>query len=197
MIVLPLTALTDNYTNAIIQECYPSNGGTFTIENASVYMSVQSGQPGKYTWSPDISYGPVVGGILPPGTTGVKFRNQVSGVIASATAWIAGKDDFAPSGGTPQTANIGAMNGSINANGTIASGSGFQCVRNSAGSYNINFNNAQASPPVVMISLILNALGTKSISLAAVPSTLGFSVLIAVGGVATDEPWQFISNPPI
>lgn len=95
---------------ATLGPIYPSNGGSFSILNEPVYASTQTGVPGNFQWSPDIPISPGTGFTIPAGCTGIRFRSYTPGAPANVSAWIAGKADAAPQGGTPGKVTLTALN---------------------------------------------------------------------------------------
>lgn len=111
MQVLDGVTTSDQYSDAAtIAGIYPSNGGSFSILNEPVYASTQTGVPGNFQWSPDIPISPGTGFTIPAGCTGIRFRSYTPGAPANVSAWIAGKADAAPQGGTPGKVTLTALN---------------------------------------------------------------------------------------
>jgi len=83
----------DGYTTAAtISDVIGSSGGYFSIVNNDVYMELQYGQQGQTNFTDEIHI-PAGGGVLVPGTTGVRFRNYIAGRNATVSAALAEKSE--------------------------------------------------------------------------------------------------------
>lgn len=164
MKVLDSVTTSDDYTDAAtIANIWPSNGGSLSVFTEAVYLSTQSGDPSLEQWSPDIPIDPATGLSLPAGTTGVKFKSYKKGTPATVTAWIAGKYDAAPSGGTPGKLTVTNMN--FDHNGTLIGNEGTADFVDATGILWTIADNAGASKVTVqakpnLITGIIPAAGT-------------------------------------
>jgi hypothetical protein len=78
----------DNYTDAAtIRDVFGSGGGVFEITNEPVVYSLQFGGQGADNWTEEATIG-TGGGTIPPGCTGVRFRNATAGLPATVSALI-------------------------------------------------------------------------------------------------------------
>ena len=88
----------DTYTDAAsIRDVWnPNGGGWFSVTNHPVFVSLQypiNKDPrsgfGQSEWTDDQLLGSGAFGLLPPGATGIRFKNAVAGSAATVTATIA------------------------------------------------------------------------------------------------------------
>lgn len=79
----------DGYTAACTLEgVWSSVGGWFSILGAGVALQVQYGTPANPIWGKEQQVGVGSTGGLPGTATGIRFRNAVSGQVATVTALI-------------------------------------------------------------------------------------------------------------
>lgn len=78
----------DNYTDAAtIRDVFGSGGGVFEVQNQPVKYKLQYGGQGVDYWTSEAVVG-TGGGTIPPGVTGLAFRNAVAGQTAVVSALI-------------------------------------------------------------------------------------------------------------
>ena len=77
-------------SSATIQDVYNSGGGSFVVKNAAVYYRLQWGAQGLAAWTPEVPLEPG-GGAIPPGVTGIQFRNALASSQATVSAYIVQK----------------------------------------------------------------------------------------------------------
>lgn len=91
-------------------------------------------------------------------------------------------------------ASVAPITGQITTAGGITAGTGFTCVRNSAGNYTITFTTAFANPPVFLAVVINNQpVAVDLIAVLAGSANVAFSV--ASTGVFQDQAFQFLAVP--
>lgn len=180
----------DNQSGAIMAYAYDSPGGYLQILNQNVLMQLASGNRGQEKWTEDLPV-PVGGVTFPPGVIGARFKNAVSGQIATVNGALAEKGDpWAALAATGSSGGAtGMIAGAVNANGTIASGVGFTVAFNGVDTYTVTFTTPFASIPVVVWQATN---GTTQFSLSAITT----SQFVAKTQGATSAPWNFIATSP-
>jgi hypothetical protein len=148
-VVLAGTAYADAAT---IQDVWNPNGGSFLILNGSIVYSLQYGHLGQSFWTQDQQSVPG-GGVIPPTATGVKFKNLSSAAPATVSAIIAQGNEPALALTFAGALAGASLTGIVNANGTIAAGTGFTVNRTGAGVYVVTFTAAFSAAPDVQMTM--------------------------------------------
>lgn len=80
----------DGYTAAAtVQDVFTSTGGWFSVSTQAVVLQLQWGPNASGSrWSDEQTLGAGAFGTIPPGCTGLRFRNLVAGKTATVTAFI-------------------------------------------------------------------------------------------------------------
>lgn len=145
----------DGYTTAAtIEGQWPSSGGAFDVDSQSVFLEMQYGPPQTNGgWTQEILKGPGTGYQLPPGCSGIRFRNATAGKTATVTAAIAGNQEGVPTGGYPQQTTSTMITGRVNSDGTIAAGTGFSVAVIGTGHFRVTFTTAFASTPTIVCTI--------------------------------------------
>lgn len=89
------------------------------------------------------------------------------------------------------------ITGHVNANGTIAGGTGFSCVRQAAGVYAVTYTTAFSVPPALMANAVAGASngGGYEIGNSPAPSTTGFTmVTLDLSNTVVDREWYFLAR---
>lgn len=98
----------DGYTDAAtISQVFGSGGGAFEIQDQPAFYKLQYGGQGSDTWTDEQQLG-AGGGTIPPGVTGIAFRNASNGVVATVSAYIipAAQPHLALSFPSPTSGNV-------------------------------------------------------------------------------------------
>lgn len=78
----------NDYTNAAtIRDVFESGGGVFEVDNHAAIYKLQYGGLGADYWTDEATIG-TGGGSIPPGVTGIAFRNATAGQNAVVSALI-------------------------------------------------------------------------------------------------------------
>lgn len=179
--------------HVLLEGAAPVNGPTDLLNMTGAALQSQQGGAGNVQMWAGIG-APTIGGQVgdiyfrQDGGTSVIYVCTVAGVAGSATwATITGGG-----GGGGQS----FLTGRINANGTIAGGSGFTCVRNAVGDYTITFSSAYATTPTVVATGLASG-GASLVELFAV-STTSFEVITFDSAFNdTDRPWHFLATATV
>lgn len=90
----------DNYNSVtgILQNCWGSRGGWFSVSGAPVFVELQfsrlnSTYQGQEDWTQEVELGAGAFATLPANCIGVQFRNAIPGTPATVTAQIAVGDE--------------------------------------------------------------------------------------------------------
>lgn len=80
----------DGYTAAAtVQDVFTSTGGWFSVSAQPIVLQLQWGPNASGSrWSDEQTLGAGAFGTIPPGCTGIRFRNLVAGSAATVTAYI-------------------------------------------------------------------------------------------------------------
>lgn len=82
----------DQFTDAAtIRDVFGSGGGVFEVQGNPVSYTLQFGGQGEDFWTQEATIG-TGGGTIPPGVTGVRFRNFIAGSVATVSALIRHKN---------------------------------------------------------------------------------------------------------
>ena len=163
----------DGYTTAAtIEGQWPSSGGAFDVDSQSVFLEMQYGPPQTNGgWTQEILKGPGTGYQLPPGCSGIRFRNATAGKTATVTAAIAGNQEGVPTGGYPQTTTSTLVTGQVSSAGAVVAGTGFSVVQNSTGNYTVTFTTPFTSAPTIVLSTLEASANFRTAELLAVSAS--------------------------
>ncbi len=192
-----------------------SGGGGLTVNGRVTATTGFSGDGSALTAlnGANISAGTVADSKLATISTAGKVANSATTATSANTAnAIVARDDsgnFTAGTVTAGNVSVGGKNvatgdsafriiaGIVNANGTLASGTGFTCQKNNFnGYYSVDFTGVTAVPVV-----ILTPVGGDQQSIAASASIYkgyggGFQVFTKLGSTQTDMPFHFIAIVP-
>ena len=96
---------TDFTDAATLKDVFLSGGGAFQVDGNPAKYQLQYGGLGVDYWTDDATIG-TGGGTIPPGATGVRFKNATAGLVATVSALIRPKTQphlslaFSSAGGT-------------------------------------------------------------------------------------------------
>lgn len=152
MKVLNAVACGDDFTNvATITAVWPSSGGAFDVVNQPVLVEMQFGAAQFADWTPAFPKGVGSGYTIPANCSGIRFRNQTAGKVATVTCVLAGGSEGAVTGGFPAAAAATLITGRVGAAGNVISGSGFTVTKGAVGVYTLNWTTPfQNNPPSVV-----------------------------------------------
>lgn len=112
----------DDYTAAAtVQDVFTSTGGWFSVASHPVIVQLQWGPNASGSrWSDEQTLGSGAFGTIPPGCTGIRFKNLVAGAAATVTAYVgAGGPPPDPRGNVwPEPALAISAIGSVTTSGT-------------------------------------------------------------------------------
>lgn len=174
--------------------------GYFVVANAAAFAQYQHGVQGQQDFSPDIflppaTY-PLVGSDKDP-LGGIRFKSAVPGTPAQVFGVFYKKDESALLAGSEFAATVSSsggitsggtmITGRVNANGTIAAGTGFTVAWNGVSTYTITFTTPFAAIPVVLWQATA---GSTQFALTTV--TVSGFVAVTQGGAPSD--FNFIAQ---
>jgi hypothetical protein len=188
-------ACSDEYKqSATIEDVLMASGGAFTIQDQPARYRVQFGSYGASSWTRERIIG-TGGGVIPNGATGIQFRNATKGLVSTVTAVFALRDEPLLSLTFPAAETVSAIEGNINSDGSIASGTGFTVTKGAAGIYTVNFTVAFSVAPVV----VATASGSARVMSLQSPATVGQVILeqrSVLGGAFGDGSFGFYAIIP-
>ena len=192
----PLNTVTvpNNYTDACsIQYVYGGKGGTFAITDADVFYQIQYGRLGAEFWTDEAILQPG-GGSIEPGAIGVRFRNAVSGVIATVSARISPPGQPGLTQGFAAVAASTMITGVIPALGVApTAGTGFSYTHtNGTGVYVFTFSTAFSAAPLILTTIGPEAAADRG-AIVTVRSTTGFTVTCHGAGGIGDDAFMFVA----
>ena len=202
-------ACADNYTDeaTIGPLTMGSNGGYFIIADNDVFMQLGYKEQGRgvsdIQWMPE-THVPLGNGVFYKGTYSARFRNFTPGNVATVSGGLATPTQplFTISAGgiaTPSVSNM--ITGGVNANGSIAAGTGFTVNHSGTGIYVISFNTAYSSPPNIQVTLVTANTGSNAAVANLVTGWTGSSFTvrtIATGtGTLTDLEFTFLAQASV
>lgn len=161
----------DQYTpGCSIGPDFDANFVVVTIANNPALMQFAVGDYGSWRWTDEREFFSIPQSFRVGNVRGVRVRNANPGSVVRVLAVLAGDADpdfqsgmpfagiLSASGGISVT---GGLTGHINADGTIAAGSGFTVSHDSGGRYTVTFTTPFTNPPLV-ICQPADDLGTAS-----------------------------------
>lgn len=186
----------DDFTNAAtILDVFDSGGGAFQVSGNAAKYILQYGNRGDNFFTDEATIG-LGGGIIPPGVTGVRFRNAVASSVAVVSALIRHKAQPHLALSFPALATGGMITGSVDAAGNIVAGTGFTVVHNGAGDFSINFTTPFAAAPAVVFHPLQTLAGGVFHSQSNAPTVTQARVILkSAAGAGADLPFNFIASP--
>lgn len=194
---------TDYLEAATISQVLDGNGGQFSIGGGNVWAQLEYPVPAPGL--PKSGYGSVQRGIempmgtgpgfIPPGVTGIRFRNQDSTKPATVSAVIVGPNEpfiFSATSDVTVTVTGMTITGRCDNGGAIIGGTGFTVVHAGVGLYAITFTTAFAAVPTIVAAPNDNIQRMVSIDSAA---TTGFTAHFTnwAAGASADCPFSFVA----
>lgn len=161
----------DLYTDACtIGPKFDAKAVVLTIANNAALMQFAIGTAGHWRWTDEREYLSIPQSFRVGNVIGVKVRNANAGKVARVLATLAGDDDPDFQAGTPFTGTLSStgqltgqlITGIVNADGSIAGGTGFTVANGGAGAYTVTFTTPFPSLPVVVANELAG--GTCTVS---------------------------------
>lgn len=194
----------DAYTAACtIGPDFDANFVVLTIANNPALLQFAVGVVGNWRWTDEREFFSIPQSFRVGNVVGVRVRNANAGSVARVLAVLAGGDDPDFQSGMPfagilsATGGIsvtGGLTGIVNANGTIAAGSGFTVNHTGTGVYVITFTNPFTTTPVVLVTPIVAVGNAEAFVTAVSPNSVTIEIF---GGAGVDEPFNFIAQPVV
>lgn len=186
----------DTYTDANTLRLPRTRRIGLQVANAAVVYQLDESEEGKGQWTDEAFLAPVVGNIARL-CSGIRFRSALAGTPAQVTCELL--DDDGADSLSAFTSIVGAdgavstgptmITGRVNADGTIAGGTGFTVAFNGLDTYTITFTTPYAAIPAVVVHTTNGTLQGTGLS-----GVTASQFVVKTPG-ATAAPFNFLAVP--
>lgn len=191
---LDKTNAADGYTDPLtLGPDFRVTKALIVVQNNDAFMQFAQGDVGNWHWADEREWRATPQSLLVSNIIGVRFRNAAPGQVAVVTASLLEPDGPDFESGFPTSTVATMIAGIVNADGSVAAGSGFTCVFTGGTrvTYRVTFTTPFARAPVVVVTPLNDFGGDWFISVA--PNAAGFTVIFYDNA---GIPWNFLATLP-